>query len=309
MIAFIDEHRHRETDGLAWGVEPICRILPIAPSTYYAYKSRAPSARTLRDQWLRGEIRRVYQANYGVYGADKIWVQLNREGTRVARCTVERLMWDLGIQGATRGRNPKTTIRPQQAPTPPDLVDRDFAVSRPNRLWVADITYVRTHAGFCYVAFIVDAYSRFIVGWQASRSLRADLVLDALEQALWVRRREELEGLIHHSDMGSQYLSIRYTERLAEVGAVTSVGSRGDSYDNALAESVIGLYKTELVYNRGPWSGLTDLEFATLEWVDWWNHRRLLEPIGMIPPAEKEVAYHRHIAPTVESMSQDAEPL
>jgi putative transposase len=286
MIAYIHANRDR------FGVEPICRLLPIAPSTYYARKQRPPSARAVRDARLKVEIRRVHQDNFGVYGARKIWRQLHREGIPVARCTVERLMGELGLRGAVRGKTHRTTTPDQGAPRPADLVDRDFAAQRPNRLWVADLTYVATWSGFVYVAFIIDAFSRFLVGWQASRSLRTDLALDALEMAIW-RRQAQLEGLVHHSDRGGQYLSIRYTERLAEAGAVTSVGSRGDSYDNALAETIIGLYKTELVRRRGPWRGLDEVEYATLEWVDWFNHRRLLEPIGHVPPAEFEAAYHR----------------
>jgi putative transposase len=291
MIAFIDCHKDR------FGVEPICRLLPIAPSTYYARKQRPPSARAVRDARLKVEIRRVYDDNFGVYGARKVWRQLHREGIPVARCTVERLMGELGLRGAVRGKTHRTTTPDAAAPRPADLVDRDFAAQRPNRLWVADLTYVATWSGFVYVAFIIDAFSRFIVGWQTSRSLRTDLALDALELAIW-RRQAQLEGLVHHSDRGSQYLSIRYTQRLAEAGAVTSVGSRGDSYDNALAETIIGLYKTELVRRRGPWRGLDEVEYATLEWVDWFNHRRLLEPIGYVPPAEFEAAFHREEDPS-----------
>jgi putative transposase len=285
MIAYIDEHRER------FGVEPICEVLPIAPSTYYDAKGRSPSARALRDEELKVEIARVHQDNFGVYGARKVWRQLRREGFVLARCTVERLMAELGLRGAVRGKTRRTTMSDEAAPRPDDLVDRDFSASRPNELWVADLTYVATWSGFCYVAFIVDAFSRFIVGWQISRSLRTDLALDALEMAIW-KRESDLEGVVHHSDRGSQYLSIRYTERLAEAGGVTSVGSRGDSYDNALAESIIGLYKTELIRRRGPWKGIDDVEFGTLEWVDWFNNRRLLEPIGHVPPAEFEAAYH-----------------
>jgi transposase InsO family protein len=286
MIAYIDEHKHR------FGVEPICRHLPIAPSTYYAAKSRPSSTRHLRDEELKVEIARVHAANFGVYGARKVWRQLQRQGTAVARCTVERLMRELGLEGVRRGRTRRTTVPDTAAARPADLVERDFSASRPNELWVADLTYVATWSGFVYVAFVVDAFSRFIVGWQISRSLRADLALDALEMAIWARK-DELDGLIHHSDRGSQYLSIRYTERLGEAGAVTSVGSRGDSYDNALAETIIGLYKTELIRRRGPWKGIDDVEFGTLEWVDWFNHRRLLEPIGDVPPAEFEAEHRR----------------
>ena len=285
MIAYIDANRDR------FGVEPICQLLPIAPSAYYAAKNKLPSARALRDEELKAHIRRVHAEHFGVYGARKVWRQLHREGIAVARCTLERLMGELGLQGVRRGKPHRTTTPDTAAPRPADLVARDFSAQRPNQLWVADLTDVATWSGFVYVAFIIDAFSRFLVGWQASRSLRTDLALDALEMAIW-RRQAQLEGLVHHSDRGSQYLSIRYTERLAEAGAVTSVGSRGDSYDNALAETIIGLYKTELVRQRGPWRGLDEVEYATLEWVDWFNHRRLLEPIGHVPPAEFEAAYH-----------------
>ena len=285
MIAYIDRNRHR------YGVEPICQLLPIAPSTYHAAKRRLPSARALRDEELKAEIVRVHAEHFGVYGARKIWRQLHREGIAVARCTVERLMRELGLEGVRRGKPHKTTTPEAAATRPADLVERNFSATRPNQLWVADLTYVATWSGFVYVALIIDAFSRFLVGWQASRSLRTDLALDALEMAIW-RRQGQLEGLVHHSDRGGQYLSIRYTERLAEAGAVTSVGSRGDSFDNALAETIIGLYKTELIRRRGPWKGIDDLEYATLEWVDWFNHRRLLEPIGHIPPAEFEAAFH-----------------
>jgi transposase InsO family protein len=285
MIAYIDEEKER------FGVEPICKHLPVAPSTYYDAKSRPPSARAVRDEKLKAEIRRVHAENFGVYGARKVWRQLVREGFRVARCTVERLMRELGLEGVRRGKKKRTTIPDEEAIRPADLVNRDFTAPGPNRLWVADLSYVATWSGFVYVAFVIDAYSRFIVGWRASTSLRTDLVLDALEMALWARRRSSLGGLVHHSDQGSQYLSIRYTERLADAGAASSVGSRGDAYDNALAETVIGLYKTELIRNRGPWRNLDEVEYATLEWVDWFNHRRILEPIGNIPPAEFEAYY------------------
>jgi putative transposase len=298
MIAYIDRNRHR------YGVEPICRVLPIAPSTYYAVTRRSASARAVRDAKLKVEIRRVYDDNLKVYGARKVWRQLYREGIAVARCTVERLMGELGLQGVRRGKPRKTTTPAASAARPADLVERDFSATRPNQLWVADLTYVATWSGFVYVAFVVDAFSRMLVGWQASRSLRTDLALDALEMAIW-RRQAQLDGLVHHSDRGSQYLAIRYTERLAEAGAVTSVGSRGDSFDNALAETIIGLYKTELVRRRGPWKGIDQVEYATLEWVDWFNHRRLLEPIGYVPPAEFEAAYWRREAPgRIEGLKQ-----
>jgi putative transposase len=293
VIRYIDAHRAR------FGVEPICRVLQIAPSTYWAAKQRPWCARTRRDEQLRGEVARVHAENFGVYGARKVWRQLNREGISVARCTTERLMRSLGLCGVRRGKAKRTTTPDTTAPRPADLVERNFQAMAPNRLWVADITYVRTWSGFAYVAFIIDVYARMIVGWQATRHLRTDLALDALEQAIWARKDEDhgLGQLIHHSDRGSQYLAIRYTERLADAGGVNSVGSRGDSYDNAMAESVIGLYKAELVRNRGPWRGLDDLELATLEWIDWWNHRRLLEPIGDVPPAEKEADYYRQNSP------------
>jgi putative transposase len=290
MIAYIHEHRDR------FGVEPICRVLPIAPSTYYQHSGRPPSARALRDAKLKAEIARVHAENFGVYGARKVWRQLHREGITVARCAVERLMGELHLEGARRGKTRRTTTPDAATVRPADLVERDFSASRPNQLWVADLTYVATWSGLVYVALVVDAFSRFLVGWQASRSLRTDLALDALEMAVW-QRHGDLEGLVHHSDRGSQYLSIRYTERLAEAGAACSVGSRGDSYDNALAETIIGLYKTELIGRRGPWKGLDEVEYATLEWVDWFNHRRLLEPIGSVPPAEFEAAFRREEDP------------
>ena len=304
MTAFIDENRHR------WGVEPICRVLQFAPSTYYATRKCAPASRTLRDADLKAQILRVHEENFGVYGARKVCAQLNREGNAVARCTVERLMRSLGLRGATRGRPHRTTLAGEDAGArPADLVERAFSASAPNKLWLADITYVRTWAGFVYVAFVIDCYARMIVGWQASRSLRAELCLDALEHAVWSRQGRRLDGLVHHSDRGAQYLSIRYTERVAEIGAVTSVGSRGDSYDNALAESVIGLYKTELIRKQGRWRGLDDVELATLEWIDWWNHRRLLEPIGLIPPAEAEAAYHSQGDVVTGAVTQGTESL
>jgi putative transposase len=291
MTAYIDANRDR------FGVEPICKVLPIAPSTYYAASRRPASARAVRDTKLKAEIARVHAEHFGVYGARKVWRQLHREGIVVARCTVERLMGELGLAGVVRGKPRRTTTPDATASRPADLVERDFSAIRPDQLWVADLTYVATWAGFVYVAFVIDAFSRFIVGWQASRSLRTDLALDALEMAIW-RRQAQLQGLVHHSDRGSQYLSIRYTERLAEAGAVTSVGSRGDSYDNALAETIIGLYKTELIRRCRPWKGIDDVEYATLEWVDWFNHRRLLEPIGHVPPAEFEAAFHRKENPS-----------
>ena len=290
MIAYIDAHRDR------FGVEPICRVLQFAPSTYWSAKRRPPSARSIRDEELVVEIARVHAENFGVYGAPKIWAQLIREGIRVARCTVERLMRQQGLTGAVRGKPKRTTVTDDAAERPRDLVDRQFNAEAPNRLWVADLTYVRTWSGFVYVAFITDVFSRRIVGWQASRSLKTDLALHALEQAIWDRTRdgENLHGLVHHSDRGVQSLAIRYTDRLAVNGVVNSVGSRGDSYDNALAESIIGLYKTELVRNRGPWRGLDDLELATIEWVDWFKHKRLFHELGRIPHAEFEANHYSH---------------
>jgi len=297
MTGFIDDYRDE------YGVEPICRVLPIAPSTYYETKrqQREParrSARARRDEQLRVEIERVFDANYRVYGVHKVWRQLNREGIAVAKCTVRRLMRQLGIQGVTRGRAFTTTTKPDELlARPRDLVDRDFTAEAPNQLWVSDLTYVATWSGFVYVAFVIDVYSRRIVGWRAATSLRTDLALDALEQAIWDRLDGDPQRLVHHSDAGSQYLSIRYTERLAEAGIEPSVGSVGDSYDNALAESVIGLFKTEVIRQRGPWKHLDDVEYATLEWVDWFNTTRLFGPIGDIPPAEYETNHHRQNSP------------
>jgi len=290
MVWFIDAHRG------AHGVEPICEELQIAPSTYYEHKARQADPERLpprvkRDQALTPEVRRVYEENFGVYGARKVWRQLGREAFVVARCTVERLMRSMGLQGVVRGRRCRTTIPDESAALPLDRVKRQFAATRPNELWVADFTYVATWAGFVYVAFVIDVFARRIIGWRVARSMRAELVLDALEQALW--SRSGVHGVVHHSDHGSQYLSIRYSERLTEAGAEPSVGSVGDSYDNALAESIIGLYKAEVIHRRGPWRSMDAVEYATLEWVDWFNNRRLLEPIGNIPPAEFEASYHQ----------------
>jgi putative transposase len=298
MVGFIDEHRER------FGVEPICAVLPIAPSLYYELKARQRDphrrpARARQDEALCEHIARVWRENREVYGVRKVWKQLQREGHAVARCTVARLMRRLGLAGVVRGRKFTVTTIPETAAVrPPDLVTRQFTAVRPNQLWVADLTYVATWRGFVYVAFVIDVFSRRIVGWRASTSLRTDLALDALEQALYARPIIPAEPLVHHSDRGVQYLSIRYTERLAEAGIEPSVGSTGDSYDNALAESVIGLFKTEEIHRRGPWKGLEDVEFATLEWVAWYNGSRLLEPLGYIPPAEFEKVYHdRQAAP------------
>jgi len=289
MVSFIDAHR------AAYGIESICAQLPIAPSQYYEHKAREAQPERLpprlrRDRGLVQEIGRVYEANFRVYGARKVWRQLGREGQIVARCTVERLMHALGLQGVVRGRKCRTTIHDDSAERPLDRVNRQFHASRPNQLWVADFTYVATWAGFVYVAFVIDVFARRIIGWRAARSMHTDLVLDALEQALWAR--SGARGVVHHSDRGSQYVSIRYSERLAEVGVEPSVGSVGDSYDNALAETIIGLYKTEVIHRCGPWRHLDAVEYATLEWVDWFNHRRLLEPIGNVPPAELEATYY-----------------
>jgi putative transposase len=294
MIAFIDDHRW------AYGVEPICKVLPIAPSTYHAHAARridparlAPRAK--RDLVLAAEIRRVFEANFRVYGVRKVWRQLGREGVGVARCTVARLMRQMGLQGAVRGREVRTTVSNPAASCPLDRVNRQFRAPRPNVLWLSDFTYVATWQGFVYVAFIIDAYARRIVGWRVSRTAQAGFVLDALEQALADRRPVQGGGLVHHSDRGVQYVSIRYTERLVEAGIEPSVGSIGDSYDNALAESINGLYKTEVIRRRGPWRSLETVEFATLDWVEWFNNRRLLEPIGNVPPAEAEARYYAEL--------------
>jgi putative transposase len=289
MIAFIDDHR----GGL--GVEPICKVLPIAPSTYHDHVAKRAdparlSDRARRDAALRPEIRRVFEQNWRVYGVRKVWRQLGREGFDVARCTVARLMKGMGLQGVIRGKPHRTTVPDRSAPRPLDKVNRQFRVPAPNRLWVSDFTYVATWKGFCYVAFVIDAYARRIVGWRVSTSAHAGFVLDALEQAVHERRPDK--GLVHHSDRGAQYLSIRYTERLAEAGIEPSVGSVGDSYDNALAETINGLFKAEVIHRRGPWRSFEAVEYATLEWVDWFNTSRLLEPIGNIPPAEAEANFH-----------------
>jgi putative transposase len=292
MASFIDAHRAE------YGVEPICAELPIAPSAYYEHKARQkdPSrepARVQRDRVFSEEIRRVHKENFEVYGARKVWLQLNREDIPVARCTVERLMRIMGLRGVVRGRSCRTTVSDGSVERPGDLVQRQFSATRPNQLWVADFTYVATWTGFVYVAFVIDVFSRGIVGWRVASTMRTDLVLDALEQALWARR--DTVGLVHHSDRGCQYLSIRYSERLAAAGVEPSVGRQGDAYDNALAETIIGLYKTEVIRHRGPWRTIDMVEYATLEWVDWFNHRRLLEPIGDIPPAEREIEYYSQL--------------
>jgi putative transposase len=292
MVTFIDQHRG------TYGVEPICAVLPIAPSTYFLRKAQRAdptkrSARAHRDAELRTAIQQVWDHNDQVYGPRKVWRQLRRDGHRVARCTVERLMREVGLKGVSRGRAWVVTTRADTAgDRPADLVDRRFTATRPNQLWVADFTYVATWRGFVYVAFVIDVFARRIVGWRVSASLRTDFVLDALEQAIYNRCGAGVDDLVHHSDRGTQYLSMRYTDRLAEAGIEPSVGSRGDSYDNALAESIIGLFKTEVIQRKGPWRHLEAVEFAMLTWVDWFNMRRLLEPIGYVPPAEYEAQYY-----------------
>ena len=305
-MRFIAEHADRSDGGLRWGVEPICTVLsehgcPIAPSTYYDARATTarPGRRQRRDGQLKDEIRRVHAENYGVYGARKVWLALNREGLPVTRCTVERLMRELGLVGARRGRRHRTTIADTAAVRPADLVGRDFNPPAPNRTWVADFTYVPTWSGMVYVAFVIDAYSRRILGWRAATTMKTALVLDALEQAVWTRTRDgaaDLAGLICHHDAGSQYTSIAYTEHLAQAGIDPSVGSVGDAYDNALAETVIGLFKTELIKPGGPWRTVEQVEIATLEYVDWFNHRRLFQACGDIPPVELETAHYRQQA-------------
>jgi putative transposase len=294
VIDYIDRYKAQ------FGVEPICRVLrdadvQIAPSSYYAAKTRPPSPRALRDEQLTAEILRVHKANRGVYGARKVWQQLRRDGVAVARCTVERLMRALGLEGVVRGRPKRTTVPDQAAPRPADLLCRDFSAPAPNARWVADLTYVPTWSGFVYAAFIIDVFSRLVVGWRVADHLRADLALDALEMAIWQRGRagQPLAGLVHHSDRGSQYLAIRYTDRLAAIDAVASVGSKGDSYDNALAESFHGLFKAECIHRDGPWKGVADVELATCDYLNWFNTSRLHSACGGRPPAEFEAAYHR----------------
>ncbi|WIB26487.1 IS3 family transposase [Curtobacterium sp. MCSS17_015] len=290
VTRFIDQHKHE------FGVEPICRTLQVAPSSYYAAKNRRPSARSISDAARRIEVERVHRSNYGVYGARKVHAQLRREGHVIARCTVERLMRSTGLHGVSKRKGPKTTIPGPVGDRPADLVQRAFTATGPDQLWVADITYIRTFSGWVYAAFVTDVFLRRIVGWQLSKNMRTDLVLDALEMGIWTRQREgrDLSRLIHHSDRGVQYRAIRYTDRLAEAGAVASVGSKGDSYDNALAEAVNSIFKAELIRNKGPWRGIEDLEIATVEYIDWFNHRRLHGELGMIPPVEFEHAHYRH---------------
>ena len=295
MRNFVDQHRE------IYGVEPICKALRIAPSGYWHHaacqrKPELRSARAKRDDVLAPQIERVWQANMQVYGADKVWKQMNREGMTVARCAIERLMKRLSLQGVRRGKVVRTTVQDKAVPCPLDRVNRQFKADRPNQLWVSDFTYVSTWQGWLYVAFVIDVFARRIVGWRVSSSMRTDFVLDALEQALYDRQPERQDALVHHSDRGSQYVSIRYTERLAEAGIEPSVGSRGDSYDNAFAETINGLYKAELIHRRAPWKTKESVELTTLEWVSWFNHHRLLESIGYIPPAEAEANYYRQLA-------------
>ena len=298
LVDYIDGHRDR------FGVEPICRVLrdaglQIAPSTYYAAKSRPPSARAVRDAELIDQIRTVHRDNLGVYGARKVHAELNREGVRVARCTVERLMRQEGIHGIRRDKIRKTTIGDgAETERPADLVQRRFEATAPNQLWVADLTYIRTHAGWVYAAFVIDVFKRRVVGWQTSTNMRTDLALDALDMGLWQRQRagQDVTGLVHHSDMGVQYRAIRYTERLAEADAIASVGSKGNSYDNALAEAFNSLFKAECIRNpamrpKGGWASIRDVEIAVAEYIDWFNERRLHGEIGMVPPAEAEAEY------------------
>jgi putative transposase len=294
-VAYIDLYRQE------FGVEPICHVLQVAPSTYYAAKTRAPSLRSRTDEATTAKIRQVHADNYGVYGVRKMHAELNRQGHRVARCTVHRLMRRAGLRGITRAKNPRTTVPGSVPDMRPDLVERSFAADAPNRLWVADITYIRTFNGWAYAAFVIDVFSRRVLGWQVSRSLRTDLALDALEMAVWNRAHvgRRIDGLVHHSDRGVQYLAVRYTQRLAEAGAVASVGATGDSYDNALAEAFHSLFKAELVRNRGPWKNLDEVEIAVAEYVDWFNHRRLHGEIGLVPPAEfEDDFYQQGSAPT-----------
>lgn len=308
IVEFIDNHKQE------FGVEPICRVLTehgckVSSSTYYDARSRPPSKRAVRDDELKSEIVRVHESNYSVYGARKVWLQCRREDIEVARCTVERLMGELGLEGARRGKKKRTTVADPLADRAADLVQRRFCPEAPNVLWVADFTYVSTWSGWVYVAFVIDAFSRRILGWRSSTEMTTPLVLDAIEHAIWTRTREgvtDLSGLIHHNDRGSQYTSVAFTERLVEAGIDASVGTTGDSYDNALAESINGLYKTELIKAQGPWRTVDQVEVATLEWVDWFNHRRLYEHCGDLPPAEYEELYYRQhrTQPVVESSNQ-----
>jgi putative transposase len=310
-VRFISEHKDRIDGGLRWGVEPICQVLtshglPIAPATYYAALARPPSPRAVRDNELKPLIAQLHAENYGVYGVRKMHAALRRDGISIGRDQAGRLMRQLGLAGVRRGKPRRTTIAAETAARPGDLVRRDFRAARPDQLWVCDLTYIRTWAGFAYLALVIDVHSRRIPGWALATHLRTSLPLEALEMAIWTRRhqRHDLNGLIHHSDRGGQYLSIRYTDTLAAAGAVASVGSAGDSYDNALAESTIGQIKAELISRRGPWRTVTQLELALFEYLDWWNHRRLHGEIGMIPPAEQEADYYAHNRPLIEAGSQ-----
>jgi transposase InsO family protein len=290
-IGFIDAHRHQ------WPVSVMCAVLEFAERTYYAAKRRGPSPRSTRDQAHQVKIRWVWENNYRVYGARRIWKQLRRENYVIARCTVSRLMREMGIHGVQRGKKRWTTVADKTA-RPPDLVERRFAAERPNELWLADITYASTWDGWLYIAFILDVHSRMIVGWQVADHVRTDLVLDALEMAIW--RRDLTDGwLRHHSDAGSQYTSFRYSDRLSQVGIAASIGSVGDSYDNAMAESLNGTFKAELVHLHGPWRSRAQLELAIIEWIHWYNTVRLHGEIGDIPPAEKEAHWYRHQTPAI----------
>ena len=299
MCAFVDKHRDEH------GVEPICKALQIAPSTYYARRSRPESARAVSDRELGEKIESVHAQNYGVYGVRKIHKELHRQDIPAARCTVERLMRQKGLRGISRSKGPRTTKPAPETGRPADLVERRFQATAPNRLWVADITYVRTFAGWVYAAFVIDVFSRRVVGWQVATSLYTDLALDALEMGIWARTRDgaDLTGLVHHSDRGVQYRAIRYTQRLEEADAVASVGSKGDSYDNALAEAFNSLFKAELIRNKGPWRDINHLEVAVAEYVDWFNHRRLHGEIGHVPPVEYEQLHAVHPAPELLSIS------
>jgi len=295
-VAFIDANRHR------WPVVVMCDVLGLAERTYYAAKQRTPSVRELADQAVSVEIRRVWESNYRVYGAKRLWLTLRREGHQVARCTVERLMADMGITGVQRGRRPRTTIADTTAVRSPDLVDRRFIAERPDELWVTDITYVSTWEGWLYVAFVLDVYSRVIVGWQIATHLRTELVLDAIEMAIW--RRDTTHGTTCHSDAGCQFTSYRYTERLADAGIAASIGTVGDSYDNAMAEALNGTYKAELIRRGGPWRTRYHAEFATIEWIDWYNTTRLHGEIGHTPPLEREANWHAWNNPAIMATTQ-----
>jgi putative transposase len=309
-VRFIDEGKDRRVDGgLRWGVEPICEVLTehglaIAPATYYAAKTRPPSARARRDAELTPVIERVHRDNYGVYGARKMQAALRRGGVDIGRDQTARLMRELGLAGVRRGRIKRTTLGNDTAARPADLVNRNFHAARPDQLWVCDLTYIRTWAGFGYLALVIDVFSRRIVGWALAGHMRTELPLEALELAVWTRQQHRLDGLVHHADAGGQYLAIRYTDTLTAAGAVASVGSVGDSYDNALAESTIGQIKTELIKPHGPWRTIDQLEYALFEYLDWWNHRRLHGQIGMIPPAEAEATYYRQSQPLDRAGSQ-----